>query len=65
MIVRSCNVLSDHDVPSALSGDDAVRDLRRGLRLSRLQCGRRARTICRIMNEASGAADAACCRADS
>ena len=54
-----------HDDRSVPSGDDAARTLRRGLRLSRLQCGRRARTICRIMNEAPGAADAACCRADS
>jgi len=63
MIVCSCNVLSDHDVRSTLSGEEAVPrtagEVYDCLRCS-AQCGRCARTIRRIINEAIGAA---CCHA--
>jgi bacterioferritin-associated ferredoxin len=64
MIVCSCNVLTDHDVRGALSGNEApprsTGDVYRCLGCS-AQCGRCARTIRRIMDEAL--AGAACCRA--
>ena len=64
MIVCSCNVLTDHDVRSTLSGEDAAPrtagDVYGCLGCSP-QCGRCATTIRRIMNEALGAT--ACCEA--
>jgi bacterioferritin-associated ferredoxin len=61
MIVCSCNVLSDHDDPRRCRAT-----MWHGLCGEVYGClGCCARTICRIMNEASGAADAACCPADS
>jgi bacterioferritin-associated ferredoxin len=70
MIVCSCNVLTDHDVRSTLSdSQDAPRTTGQVYQClgCSAQCGRCARTIRRIMNEALGAAelDAAetvCCR---
>jgi bacterioferritin-associated ferredoxin len=66
MIVCSCNVLSDHDVRSTLSGDDAARTCGEvyGCLGCSAQCGRCARTIRRIMDEALAGADAACWRAN-
>ena len=66
MIVCSCNVLTDHDVRSALSGDDAARTCGEvyGCLGCSAQCGRCARTIRRIMNEALATADGGCCRAN-
>jgi bacterioferritin-associated ferredoxin len=66
MIVCSCNVLSDQDVRSTLSGDDAARTCGEvyGCLGCSAQCGRCARTIRRIMNEALAGADAGCCRAN-
>ncbi len=62
MIVCSCNVLSDHDVRATLASDDAVPrtagEVYNCLGCSP-QCGRCARTIRRIMDEALAAADAA------
>jgi bacterioferritin-associated ferredoxin len=64
MIVCSCNVLSDHDVRATLaSGEAAPRstgEVYNCLGCS-AQCGRCARTIRRIMNEAI-AAGTGCCR---
>jgi bacterioferritin-associated ferredoxin len=65
MIVCSCNVLTDHDVRAALSGDDAMPRTAGevyGCLGCSAQCGRCARTIRRIMDEALGTTDAACCR---
>jgi bacterioferritin-associated ferredoxin len=70
MIVCSCNVLTDHDVRGTLSGDAAVPRTAGevyGCLGCSVQCGRCARTIRRIMDEAlatSSATNAAtCCRA--
>jgi bacterioferritin-associated ferredoxin len=64
MIVCSCNVLSDHDVRSAV-GESAPRYTSQvyGCLGCNAQCGRCARTIRRIMNEALGACPngCACC----
>ena len=66
MIVCSCNVLSDHDVRATLaSGNAAPRtagEVYHCLGCS-VQCGRCARTIRRIMDEAIATGAAACCRA--
>ena len=66
MIVCSCNVLSDHDVRGTLSGSDGAPrtagEVYNCLGCS-AQCGRCARTIRRIMDEALAGADATCCRA--
>jgi bacterioferritin-associated ferredoxin len=60
MIVCSCNVLTDHDVRSTLSDTEAAPrttgQVYQCLGCS-AQCGRCARTIRRIMNEALGAAE--------
>ena len=66
MIVCSCNVLTDHDVRLALSGEEAARTAGEvyGCLGCSAQCGRCARTIRRIMNEALTAGDATCCRAN-
>jgi bacterioferritin-associated ferredoxin len=64
MIVCSCNVLTDHDVRGALSDNDAPRtagEVYNCLGCS-AQCGRCARTIRRIMDEALATADSTCCR---
>jgi bacterioferritin-associated ferredoxin len=64
MIVCSCNVLSDNDVRSTLNGPEAAPRPRKtsqvyGCLGCSAQCGRCARTIRRIMNEALAGA-AAC-----
>lgn len=62
MIVCSCNVLSDHDVRNAVA-----KDLPRtagqvyGCLGCSAQCGRCARTIRKIMDEALGACAKSCC----
>jgi len=67
MIVCSCNVFTDHDVRATLSeGEDAPRttgEVYNCLGCS-AQCGRCARTIRRIMNEALAAAESEpeCCQ---
>ncbi len=64
MIICSCNVLSDHDVRNAVT---AASDFPRtagqvyGCLGCSAQCGRCARTIKKIMNEALGACAKACC----
>jgi bacterioferritin-associated ferredoxin len=62
MIVCSCNVISDHDVRSALKGNDAP--LTTGQVYGCLgcspQCGRCARTIRRIMEEATSSMPQCC-----
>jgi len=63
MIICSCNVLTDHDVRSTLSGDEtAPRTAGEvyGCLGCSAQCGRCARTIRRIMDEALAVADSAC-----
>ena len=66
MIVCSCNVFSDHDVRSAVSGADAkpaTCGQVYGCLGCSAQCGRCARTIRKIMDEALRAAEADCaCR---
>jgi bacterioferritin-associated ferredoxin len=66
MIVCSCNVLTDHDVRSALSGAEAARTAGEvyGCLGCSAQCGRCVRTIRRIMDEALATADATYCRAN-
>ena len=65
MIVCSCNVLTDHDVRATLTvRADAPRttgEVYHCLGCS-AQCGRCARTIRRIMNEALANAGSPCCR---
>jgi bacterioferritin-associated ferredoxin len=65
MIVCSCNVFTDHDVRATLSSSEeaprSTGEVYHCLGCS-AQCGRCARTIRRIMNEALGAGDAVCCR---
>ena len=66
MIVCSCNVFSDHDVRATLSvGEDAPRTTGQVYHClgCSAQCGRCARTIRRIMNEAlsTDGAGPACC----
>jgi bacterioferritin-associated ferredoxin len=64
MIVCSCNVLSDHDVRSAV---ESARDLPRNAKQiygclgCSAECGRCARTIKTIIDEALGACAKACC----
>jgi bacterioferritin-associated ferredoxin len=64
MIVCSCNVLSDHDVRSAVN---AASDLPRnpkqvyGCLGCNAECGRCARTIKAIIDEALGPCAKACC----
>jgi bacterioferritin-associated ferredoxin len=58
MIICSCNILSDHDVRSALTeGGERPRTAGQvyGCLGCSPQCGRCARTIRRIMDEALGA----------
>jgi bacterioferritin-associated ferredoxin len=64
MIVCSCNVLTDHDVRATLSGDEtAPRTAGEvyGCLGCSAQCGRCARTIRRIMDEALESAGTTCC----
>ena len=69
MIVCSCNVLSDHDVRSAVqaASDLPVSDLPRnpkqiyGCLGCSAECGRCARTIKAIIDEALGPCAKACC----
>ena len=62
MIVCSCNVLTDHDVRNAVT-----KDLPRtaaqvyGCLGCSAECGRCARTIRKIMDEALGACAKSCC----
>ena len=65
MIVCSCNVFTDHDVRGTLSGDRAAPRTAGevyGCLGCSPQCGRCARTIRRIMDEALGGAKSSCCR---
>ena len=64
MIVCSCNVLSDHDVRSAVeSAEDLPRSAKQiyGCLGCSAECGRCARTIKTIIDEALGACAKACC----
>jgi bacterioferritin-associated ferredoxin len=62
MIVCSCNVLSDRDVRSAVEAE-APRSTSQvyGCLGCRAKCGRCARTIRHLMDEALGSAGAASC----
>lgn len=63
MIVCSCNVLSDHDVRAAVAGSsDAVRYPKQvyGCLGCNAECGRCARTIKTIIDEALGPCSKAC-----
>ena len=65
MIVCSCNVLTDHDVRAALCGDGAAPRTAGevyGCLGCSAQCGRCAKTIRRIMDEALAATGEACCQ---
>lgn len=64
MIICSCNVLSDHDVRSAVTaGAEIPRTAGQvyGCLGCSAQCGRCARTIKQIMSEALGPCAKACC----
>lgn len=64
MIICSCNVLTDHDVRSAVSAaDDLPRTASQvyGCLGCSAECGRCARTIKKILEEALGACAKACC----
>jgi bacterioferritin-associated ferredoxin len=64
MIVCSCNVLTDHDVRSAVSAaEDLPRNAKQlyGCLGCSAECGRCARTIKTIIEEALGACAKACC----
>jgi bacterioferritin-associated ferredoxin len=64
MIVCSCNVLTDHDVRSAVSAaEDLPRNAKQiyGCLGCSAECGRCARTIKGIIDEALGACAKACC----
>ena len=64
MIVCSCNVLSDHDVRSAVSAaSDLPRNAKQiyGCLGCSAECGRCARTIKAIIDEALGPCAKACC----
>ena len=63
MIVCSCNVHSDHDVRHAIStADDMLRNAKQiyGCLGCSAECGRCARTIKTIIDEALGACAQAC-----
>jgi len=65
MIVCSCNVFTDHDVRGALQGgQDSPRTTGQVYHCLGCspQCGRCARTIRRIMDEALAGTAAACCQ---
>jgi bacterioferritin-associated ferredoxin len=65
MIVCSCNVFTDHDVRSTLTDSQAAPrtagEVYHCLGCS-AQCGRCARTIRRIMDEALAGATPGCCQ---
>jgi bacterioferritin-associated ferredoxin len=64
MIVCSCNVLTDHDVRSAVTAaEDLPRNAKQiyGCLGCSAECGRCARTIKSIIDEALGACAVACC----
>ena len=64
MIVCSCNVLTDHDVRSAVTAtDDLARSAKQvyGCLGCSAECGRCARTIKKIITEALGACARECC----
>jgi bacterioferritin-associated ferredoxin len=64
MIVCSCNVISDHDVRSAVeSAQDLPRSPKQlyGCLGCSAECGRCARTIKTIIEDALGACATACC----
>ena len=64
MIVCSCNVLSDHDVRNAVSGaEELPRNAKQlyGCLGCSAECGRCARTIKTIIDEALGSCAKACC----
>ena len=64
MIVCSCNVLSDHDVRSAVqAAGDLPRSAKQvyGCLGCSAECGRCARTIKTIIDEALGPCAKACC----
>ncbi|WP_338831096.1 (2Fe-2S)-binding protein [Bradyrhizobium sp. 27S5] len=64
MIVCSCNVLSDHDVRNAVSaGGPVTRNAKQvyGCLGCSAECGRCARTIKAIIDEALGPCAKACC----
>ena len=64
MIVCSCNVLSDHDVRNAVSAStDLPRNAKQiyGCLGCSAECGRCARTIKTIIEEALGPCAEACC----
>jgi bacterioferritin-associated ferredoxin len=66
MIVCSCNVLSDQDVRSVVNHAPRSTGKIYGCLGCSAQCGRCARTIRRIMDEALAAAENPCkCAADS
>ena len=62
MIVCSCNVLTDKDIRTACCADQRPRSTGQvyGCLGCSAQCGRCARTIRRIMDEALAASEAAC-----
>jgi bacterioferritin-associated ferredoxin len=65
MIVCSCNVLSDHDVRNAVSAaSDLPRNAKQvyGCLGCSAECGRCARTIKTIIDEALGACAKECCQ---
>jgi len=64
MIVCSCNVISDHDVRAAVAdSDDALRHAKQvyGCLGCNAECGRCARTIKTIIEEALGPCAKSCC----
>ncbi|MES2752619.1 MAG: (2Fe-2S)-binding protein [Pseudomonadota bacterium] len=63
MIVCSCNVLTDHDVRNVVAQSDFPRTAGEvyGCLGCSAQCGRCARTIKAIMDEALGSCIKACC----
>ncbi len=64
MIVCSCNVLTDHDVRSAVTAaEDLPRNAKQiyGCLGCSAECGRCARTIKTIIDEALGVCAKACC----
>jgi bacterioferritin-associated ferredoxin len=64
MIVCSCNVLSDDDIRAAVAeSDDAVRHAKQvyGCLGCSAECGRCARTIKTIIEEALGPCAESCC----
>ena len=62
MIVCSCNVLSDHDVRAAIGAEQTPRTTGQvyGCLGCSPQCGRCARTIRRIMDDAVASARGCC-----